>query len=183
MNNLLDSLAQEIRAQFPGKVPNFDENGGTETSEILFLLEAPGPIAALEKGSKKVSLDTNDGSARRLKMQVEDSGLQQSDIVIWNIVPWYLGDGKSIDTAKVTDIAKARPFLEKLLGILTKLRFVVLVGEKARKEFVYLSGLGKFEVLGMHHTSNQAFRKDREEKFTTENRAVLDRLARALKRA
>jgi hypothetical protein len=71
------------------EVPNFDPNNGNEKAMFLFILEAPGPKAVK---SGIISTDNPDPSARNFKAQLSEAGIEQSQIAIWNIVPWYIGN-------------------------------------------------------------------------------------------
>ncbi len=143
--NPLATLVEAIRADDPNRqIPDFDPAGGGVGSEILFLLEAPGPMAVAGKGSGIISPDNNDGSAKRFKAQLQVAGLDRKRMIIWTIVPWYLGDGKSIDSASGKNIADARRYLDQLVELLPHLKFVVLVGGKARSALGYLSRHHRF---------------------------------------
>ena len=160
-------------------VPDFDPDGGSEASRFLFLLEAPGPKSLPGKGSGRISIDNKDGTAKRFKEQLSSCGFKKSEIVVWNIVPWYLGDHKGIASASARDIKEAVSYLDELLSIMIDLEYVILVGQKARDSLVYLSSHDRFTIVGLHHPSNQSFRIDRRQQFTDENIAVLKRIKNA----
>jgi len=178
--NPFSSLVSRIRREKGSDfVPDFDPDGGSPESEFLFLLEAPGPRSLKSKGSGYISIDNKDGTAKRFKNQLTQSGFHKSEIVVWNIVPWYLGDHKGITSASAKDIQDAFSYLEDLLKIMPNLKYVILVGQKARNSLVHLSSYGRFCILDLHHPSNQSFRSDRKERFNTENLNVLKRLRKA----
>jgi len=175
--NLVSRIKQEKGSD---GVPDFDPDGGSEASEYLFLLEAPGPKSLANKGSGIISISNEDPTARRLKEQLDQAGFQKGEVVVWNIVPWYLGDDGGIESASVDNIREARPYLDALIEAMPKLKYVVLVGQKARHSFVYLSSHSRFVILGLHHTSNQSFSGGRGARFKEENLKVLKRIRNAI---
>ena len=130
----LTAFVRQIRQERPSEeyIPDFDpDDGGTE-AEVLFILEAPGPRA---KESGFVSRDNPDQTAGNLKTYLEEAGVSRKQSLIWNIVPWYLGDGKTIQAAASADIQAGSVYLERLLALLPRLKAVVLVGRKAQSAF------------------------------------------------
>jgi hypothetical protein len=73
------------------------------------------------------------------------------DMAIWNIVPWYVGDEKHVRPVTDTELDAARPALLRLLGLLTELRIVVLLGDKSARG--WLRAQIPFPVLAAPHTS------------------------------
>jgi len=57
--------------------------------------------------------------------------LPRSSTLLWNIVPWYIGDGKKIRRATSKDVSEAMPYLGKLISLLSNLKAIVLVGKPA----------------------------------------------------
>ena len=148
----LNQFVERIRKEMglSDEVPNFDPRNGNESARILFLLEAPGKNAVK---TGLISFENPDQTARNFREQLEIAGIDRSEIAIWNIVPWYLGDGKKIKPAGVSDVKESIEYLDDLIKILKKLEFIVLVGEKARGAFVYLSHKTAVRILGCHHPS------------------------------
>lgn len=132
------------------EVPNFDPLNGNENARILFVLEAPG-AKAVKTGY--ISFDNPDQSARNFRDQLQKAGIDRSEIAIWNIVPWYLGDGYKIRAAGVSDVLKGLNYLNELIILLKKLEFIVLVGGAARRAHAFLSHKVKIRILGCHHPS------------------------------
>lgn len=119
-------------------VPWFDPAEGGVRGRILILGEAPGPRALgvdsprpNSKGSGFISPDNNDGTAANCWTLIHEAGIDRSDLVTWNIVPWYVGDGQRIRAANADDLREAAPALRDLLALLPDLRVVVLYGRKA----------------------------------------------------
>src|ERR1041384_539481 len=91
----LTALVRTIRADraHPEDVPFFDPCDGGTRARVLFLLEAPGPRA---KGSGFVSKNNPDETAKNLFELQREAGIPRDLAVLWNVVPWYVGDGRRI---------------------------------------------------------------------------------------
>jgi uracil-DNA glycosylase len=64
---------------------------------------------------------------------LRDAKIRRSrDVVTWNVVPWYLGTDRKLRNAAASDLAQARTALVELLGLLPRVRVVVLIGKPAR---------------------------------------------------
>lgn len=124
----LVSLLGEIRV-VNAATPNFDPCDGGIKAMALFLLEAPGRKA---KGSDFISRNNPDQTAKNMCGLLYP--LRREDVILWNIVPWYLGSQEKIAPAKRSDISAARSFLVKLFTLLPDLEFVILMGKPARSE-------------------------------------------------
>lgn len=111
-------------------IPYFDPWDGGIHAEILLLLEAPGPKAV---NSSFVSRNNPDETAKNLFEISQSAGLPRSKTIIWNAVPWYIGNGARIRAATPTDLENGLKPLPRLLCLLPKLRAVILLGRKARK--------------------------------------------------
>jgi len=152
----LNELLEKIRTSAPDGaiIPGFDPLNGNESAKFLLLLEAPGPRAATPTGGY-VSFDNQDPTARNLKSQLEEADISRSDIVIWNVVPWYIGekDQSKIRSAKSSDINSALQHLDNLIKALKKIECVVLVGGAARKAHIHLSFSTNLRILSCHHPS------------------------------
>jgi uracil-DNA glycosylase family 4 len=150
--NNLNQFVEKIREKqgLTDEVPGFDPQNGNEDARILFVLEAPG-AKAVKTGV--ISFDNPDQTARNLREQLNRAGIYRTEIVIWNIVPWYLGDGKKIRSAGVSDVKMGLDYLGDLVRMLKRLEFIVLVGGAARRAHVYLSHKVDIRILGCHHPS------------------------------
>ena len=85
--NHLNKFVEKIRREqgLSDEVPRIDPQNGNEEARILFVLEAPG-AQAVKTGF--VSFDNPDQTARNFREQLIRAGIDRSEIVIWNIVPW-----------------------------------------------------------------------------------------------
>lgn len=127
----LADFVQRLRYEHPGRdVPDFDPWDGGVGAEILYLLEAPGP-RAVQSGF--VSRDNPDETAKNFFELNTEAGIARTRTVMWNMVPWYIGDGKKIRAAESADISAATPLLARLLELLPRLRAIVLIGAKAQR--------------------------------------------------
>lgn len=122
----------QLRTKAPRDVclPDFDPFDGGVGAECLFLLEAPGAKAI---GSGFVSRNNPDETAKNFFCLNREAGLDRTRTIVWNVVPWYVGDGKRIRPVTDADFARCAPYLEEILGLLPRLRVVVLVGRKAQR--------------------------------------------------
>lgn len=148
----LERFVGKIRQErkLTNEVPGFDPTNGNENAQYLFLLEAPGGKAVT---SGFVSLDNEDQTARNFKAQLKKANINRSDIVIWNVVPWYLGNRSRIRAANSKDVEQGLKYLDDLLGKLKKLKCIVLVGGAARKAHIHLSYTTSVRILSCYHPS------------------------------
>lgn len=124
----VDTLRRQVGTD--DGIPYFDPLDGGVLAECLFLLEAPGP-RAVESGF--VSRNNPDETAKNFLLLNQEAGLQRQRTVIWNVVPWYVGSGTKIRPATSADITAGTPHLVQLLGLLPRVRGVVLLGVKAQR--------------------------------------------------
>lgn len=126
----LTALVEALRYKVgpDAAIPDFDPWDGGIDAELLFLLEAPGPRAV---ASGFISRNNPDESAKNFFELNAEAKIPRKRTVTWNVVPWYIGDGKSIRAASHADLAQGVRHLPKLLCLLAKLRAVVFVGRKS----------------------------------------------------
>jgi uracil-DNA glycosylase len=132
------------------EVPGFDPENGHELGKYLFLLEAPGP-KALQTG--RISFDNPDPSAKNLREQLKEAGILRKDIALWNVVPWYLGNGTAISRANGEDIRAGVEYLRPLLSAMPNLCCIFLVGGAARRAHMLLSRITTARIVTCHHSS------------------------------
>lgn len=136
----LVALASAVRDETGEEVPAFDPDSGGVDARSLLLLEAPGRgvmstggLLAARGGSGMVSLDNDDATAAALWEIHREASLRREQALTWNIVPWYIGSSGAIRAVHKDDLIRARPHLQRLMGVLPRLEIVVMVGEKARR--------------------------------------------------
>lgn len=149
LSDFVDSLRSEVGEG--ASIPDFDPWDGGVNAEILFLLEAPGAKAVL---SGFISRNNPDESAKNFFELLAEAGISRKQSVLWNIVPWYIGDEARIRPANCTDIASGSSSLARLLDLLPHLRIVVLVGRKAeRANGMILQLRPKMQIFKSPHPS------------------------------
>ena len=128
----LTRFVEDLRAEAgPGAaIPYFDPWDGGVEAELLFLLEAPGARAV---NSGFVSRNNPDETAKNFFELNIAAGIPRAKTIIWNAVPWYIGNGNRIRAATADDLQLGLQPLPRLLQLLRQLRTVVLVGRKAEK--------------------------------------------------
>ncbi len=136
------------------ELPGFDPCDGGIGAKALFLLEAPGPKAV---GSAFISRNNPDPTARNLCELLLGDGIARADTLIWNIVPWYVGDGTRIRAVNADDIAEAMPHLKDLIGLLPDLKVIVLVGKKAQSAKEQIAQLTSVPTIETWHPSARVF--------------------------
>lgn len=147
----LTAFVEELRreAGSGAEIPYFDPWDGGVEATILFLLEAPGP-KAVRTGF--VSRNNPDETAKNFYELSLDAGIDRKKTIIWNAVPWYIGDGKKIRAANPKDLADGLKPLSRLLALLPKLRVVVLVGRKAQSAAAQLDA-SRYTLFTCPHPS------------------------------
>lgn len=156
MKPLTDHLAS-VRDRRQGEehqTPYFDPCDGGINARVLFLLEAPGPQAV---GSGFVSRNNPDPTARNMWHLMQDAGIPRSDTLIWNIVPWYVGERGHIRPVTREDIRQALPYLAELLQLLPYLQLIVLVGRKAQLAENKIRSMTSLPITRTYHMGALVF--------------------------
>ena len=128
----LSAYVRKLRKLKRGEVPDFDPLDGGAEARILFLLEKPGPMTAengKRAGSGFISRNNDDATAAATCDFMRMAGIPRKMTVTWNIIPWWNG------TRKVTasEVREGAECVKELIGLLPKLRAVVMVGVKAAR--------------------------------------------------
>lgn len=114
-------------------MPDFDPADAGVDARVLFLLEAPGPMAATigaRVGSGFISCDNDDATAEATWRARAAAGLHDGAL-LWNIVPWYLGPASvRPTTGELCDGASATV---ELLTLLPALEAVIIAGRYAQR--------------------------------------------------
>jgi hypothetical protein len=135
------------------KVPDFDPFDGGTGALVLFLFEKPGPMSIDARfgsryGSGFMSRDNDDPAAEATYQFLNAAGLPRTTTVLWNTVPWWNGSRKIIPD----ELRAGAQCVSRLIGLLPKLRVVVLVGQKADIVRPYLAGRN-LTILRSDHPS------------------------------
>ena len=131
-------------------VPYFDPADGGVEAEVLFVLEAPGPKAV---ASGFVSCDNPDLTARNMTEILSEAKILRKQLVVWNIVPWYLGNGTKISPPTKAETGAGLVFLRQLLPLLPKLKAVVSVGLHSQQATKNLDLPATIQQFASYHPS------------------------------
>lgn len=155
----LTAFVERLRETREEAVPYPDPyDGGTE-ARVLLLLEAPGRRAVT---SGFVSVDNPDGTARNLRGILGEVALERDSLIVWNIIPWYIGTQKKIRAATRQDVRAGLRHLGDFLNLLPDLGIVVMMGRKAQQAKRFLdSSYPDLALLETFHPSNQALTFDK----------------------
>jgi uracil-DNA glycosylase len=165
----LSGFVERIRADGHPEVPYFDPLDGGVEAECLFVLEAPGPKAVF---SGFVSRNNPDETAKNWFTLNAAAGIDRQRTAIWNIVPWYLGDGSQIRSATAADITQGVSYLMQVIEMLSSVRIIGLVGRAAAKARGQISDRHpKLRIVNVPHPSPTFINRSRQNRQT-----VLDAL-------
>lgn len=162
----LNQLVEQLRKTHRG-VPWFDPCDGGKDARVLLLLESPGPEA---EENAFVSRENDDPTARCVAVVFDGVGIDRRQMVAWNVVPW---PRRSL---KVDDLREAAPCTIKLLGLLPKLRAVVLMGNKALRAWAEVEPLLGKRRLMVHFAPHPAKKAMNRPGFQERLRAVARRV-------
>lgn len=124
-------MTRRGRRQTDLVLPLVDPADAAVNAKTLILLDAPGTLApdSLDApGSGFASVDNDDPIAESLWNLRNDIAFD--DVMVWNIVPWYLSAGRKKPNAP--EVAQGAMELRALLPLLKNLRVVVLCGPHAQ---------------------------------------------------
>jgi len=141
----LTAYVSKLRERVDVEVPNFDPLDGGIGAQALFLFEKPGPMTAEDgerKGSGFISRNNDDPTAEATFSFMEQAEIPRKLTVIWKVVPWWNGTRK----VTATEVREGEICLQELIGLLPKLRAIVMVGRKATaaRPFLGTTGLRSF---------------------------------------
>ena len=173
----LSAFVEALGEAYPGRdIPHADPADGGVGARALLLLEAPGPQSV---ATGFVSCDSPNGTARNLRALLREAAIEREALVLWNVVPWYVGDGRRIRPVTRADTAEASAALRAFVDLLPALERIVLVGRKAQAVAPLLRAYRPtLPVMSTWHPSPQVFNVSPEKK--AEARAAFAALGRAL---
>lgn len=155
LNRFRERILESMGPEF--ETPHFDPLDGGIASELLLLLEAPGPKAV---GSQFVSRNNPDPTARNMNDLLHEAAIPRSTTLLWNAVPWYIGSGKRIRAANSHDLRSAQPWVRELIELLPRLKVIVLAGRKAQRLDPFLREITSCAVLHSFHPSNLSLNRE-----------------------
>jgi hypothetical protein len=126
----LMNIVRRLRAQ--GRpTPDVDPNGGGIFAKVLFLLTTASPDA-VKTGI--ISPDNPDRTARNMRLTLSEAGFaRRSDMVFWNVVPYYVSTKDQNRNPTAAQIREAIPHTQAFVDELKELRVVVYCGKQAQK--------------------------------------------------
>ena len=141
----------QLRTAHPHReVPDFDPLDGGAEAKILYLIEAPWCRAV---ASGVVWRNNPALTARNLCELLQEAEIARHETILWNFIPWYVGDSGSLSAAK----NEALSYLPALLGLLPHLEVVALVGQKVQALRPLIRRTTSLPLIALHHTSAQVF--------------------------
>ena len=120
----------EYAAGLPGRTPRFDPLDAGTGARLLVLMESPSR-RGIEQGF--ASSDNPTPTGRRMREEMAAAGLRREDRVVWNVVPWYLGDERKARNPTRREVWEGASHLPGLLALLPRLRVVLTLGAPARE--------------------------------------------------
>lgn len=124
----LDRYVAALRLRH-GAVPDVDPCDGGTDARLLLLLETPGPGT---EPLRFVSRDNPTGTAANIRRFTAAAGLDRSETVIWNAVPWVIhAPGARNRPPRRGEVAAGLAELPGFLALLPRLVAVVLAGRVA----------------------------------------------------
>lgn len=179
LSDFLDTIRAKSGSAYD--IPCFDPCDGGIEAKALFLLEAPGPKAvnsgghttdtgdahqpdSRAVGSGYVSRNNPDQTAKNICALMQSANIERRDTILWNIVPWYVGNGQNIRPVDAQDMEKALPHLPGLLALLPNLQVIVLLGKKAQLAEVHIQKLIGVPIVRTYHPSPRVFNRWPEKK-------------------
>jgi uracil-DNA glycosylase len=135
-------------------VPNVDPCDGGIAARALFLLETPGPRAV---GTRFVSRDNPDLSAKNIGKALADAQLGRADTLLWNVVPYCISTVDRNANASMAQIRAAAPSVQNFIDALPCLAVVVFCGGSAQRAIRLLRFPDHVAVLRTFHPGAQAY--------------------------
>lgn len=131
----LSDFVRGLRAATGRAVPWFDPLDGGAEARLLVLMEAPSR-KGIENGF--VSVDNPTPTGRRMRETFASAGIPRDHRVVWNVVPWYLGDSMKARNPTRAERRAGTDWLADLLPLLPSLRAVLTLGAPAREGWAAL---------------------------------------------
>lgn len=131
-------------------------HGGID-ARVLTVLRDPGPKTQDEGGSGMLCVENDDPTAETQLALMTKSGVKPSDILPWNAYPWYINAAPSS-----TQLAEGSEVLRLLVGLLPRVRVVLLQGGEAQRVWRLVlreePKLARLETVATYHPSRSALR-------------------------
>jgi hypothetical protein len=144
-----------------GWVPYVSPDYGGVDARVLTISRDPGPKTHRQHdGSGFLSAENDDPGAERFASLLDGVGIPVGETLSWNAYPWYIYDDRRKPSA--ADLEAGVEPLRRLLGLLPRLRVVMLFGREAQNGWKRLARrhpdlVTRFEVVPTFSTANRAF--------------------------
>lgn len=132
---------------------------GGINSRMLSMLRDPGDMTRDDdRGSGMICMENDDQTAEMQAILADSAGIDASDFMPWNSVPFYVGNRKPT----TPELHAATPSLIQLLDLLPNLEVALLQGGEAKRAWGYLRGADPrwrkrgIEVIETFHPSQMA---------------------------
>lgn len=155
LSELLDQWAMD----HAWKLPSVDPDDGGVNARALFLLESPGPRAV---GTGFVSRNNPDPSARNMGASLDQAGLRPKDVLLWNVVPFYVSDEAKNRNASLVQVREAAFATQAFIDRLPELRAVVFGGRRAQQAIASLTFPASVEVFSTFHPAARSYWRKRD---------------------
>lgn len=130
LNDLADRIADSEGLPH-GQVPYVDPDQGGVNARMLVLLDNPSTKAEAGTGSGLLSIDNNDRTARNIREAYARHGVNHSDVVHWNVVPFPVAGLKNGGSTPAERQRAAR-WTREVVELLSDLEIVLPLGGAAR---------------------------------------------------
>ncbi|MEU2124569.1 uracil-DNA glycosylase [Nocardia niwae] len=136
----LNHLISRIEADTGfANLPCIDPLFGGVAAEVLFVLKAPeGDANPAITGKRFLSWDNDDVGAENFFRTCAEYGLDRRRCTAWNACPFPI-EG---DSPSRSELSRAEPYTRRMLGLLPRLRVVVLLGRPAQHAWQRMSLTG-----------------------------------------
>lgn len=131
----LHSVRNRLDPCHAATVAEFDPYGGGVSARILYLAQDPSSTASR---TGFISPDNNDATARATTEACAEAGLAAGERIHWNVYPWWLNAACPLAVRDVR--ALSSDFLTEFLAIASRVKSVVLVGDKAVSAWASVGG-------------------------------------------
>jgi hypothetical protein len=91
---------------------------------------------------------------------MQDAGIPREETLLWNTVPWYLGDADRDAPIDSTNFKQAMHYLPGLLRLLPRLELIVLVGGDARRAAPTIAAASEWKIVATHHMSAKVWNRE-----------------------
>ncbi len=137
----LNRWVDTVQAVTGESVPYFDPRAGSRGAKVLMVLQDPSGAAHGESGF--ISLHNNDQTAHNVYQLCEETGLQYTDYIPWNVIPWWVANPAKGRRSLQDEAVRARPYLEEVVDLLPGDLAAVIVMGKTKTWPAWTAAVGR----------------------------------------